>query len=90
MIHKNDSVVVSIEEIAKGDLVTFRTETGEEQSFQAIDAIPLYHKVALKDIPKGEQIKKYGENIGVASEQIEKGKHVHEHNVESVREDLHV
>ena len=30
---------------------------------------------------------KYGEHIGVATEQIPEGAHVHVHNVESMKED---
>ena len=89
LIHKDDSVAISIEKIAKGDMVEFKKEN-EVISFKAIDDIPMYHKVALKDIKKGEPILKYGEHIGQASQEIKKGNHVHEHNVESVREDLHV
>ena len=89
LIHKDDSVAISIEKIAKGDMVEFKKEN-EVISFKAIDDIPRYHKVALKDIKKGEPILKYGEHIGQASQEIKKGNHVHEHNVESVRRDLHV
>lgn len=90
IIHEDDSVAVLIEKIAKGEQVSFNDVDEKTVSFEAIDNIDMYHKVALKDIKKGEFIKKYGEHIGQASEDIKKGNHVHEHNVESVREDLHV
>lgn len=90
VIHNDDSVAISIEKIAKGETVSFKTLAGENISFEGLDDIPMYHKVALKDIKKGEPILKYGEHIGQASQDIKKGNHVHEHNVESVREDLHV
>ena len=47
--------------------------------------IPYGHKVALRDIAKGEAIIKYGEQIGIASVDIRVGQHVHVQNVESVR-----
>lgn len=90
IIHEDDSVAVAIEKIAKGEKVSFNNLDGENVSFEVNNDIELYHKVALKDIKKGEFINKYGEHIGQASEDIKKGNHVHEHNVESVREDLHV
>lgn len=90
VIHEKDSVAISIEEIQKGEIVSFNTPDGENIELKALDSIPLYHKVALQDIPKGEPILKYGEHIGIASKDINKGEHVHEQNVESVREDLHV
>ena len=39
------------------------------------------HKYALRDIAKGENIIKYGQPIGHATESIAKGEHVHVHNV---------
>lgn len=43
--------------------------------------IPAGHKFALEDIPEGGRVIKYGCPIGFASEKIEKGSHVHVHNV---------
>lgn len=41
------------------------------------------HKYAICDIPKGENIIKYGNPIGYATEDIKKGQHVHTHNVKT-------
>ena len=41
------------------------------------------HKYALRDIKKGEDIIKYGNPIGHATEDILKGSHVHTHNVKT-------
>ena len=41
------------------------------------------HKYALYDIKKGENIIKYGNPIGHATEDIKKGEHVHSHNVKT-------
>ena len=41
------------------------------------------HKYALVDIKKGENIIKYGNAIGHATEDIKKGEHVHTHNVKT-------
>jgi len=43
------------------------------------------HKFSLSKIEKDEHIIKYGEIIGISSRKIEKGCHVHVHNVESLR-----
>ncbi len=45
--------------------------------------IPAGHKFALRDIPKGEYVIKYGEIIGRASQNIAKDEWVHTHNVQS-------
>lgn len=41
------------------------------------------HKVALFPISKGENIIKYGNPIGHATEDIQKGEHVHSHNLKT-------
>lgn len=87
LIDKKDDVVVAIEEIKKNDLVQYLYKD-ELQSLVVIDDITIYHKISIKDIKKGNSITKYGEHIGVASKDIDRGMHVHEHNVESVREEL--
>ena len=48
-------------------------------------SIPSGHKLALKDIERGERIIKYGETIGQAVVRINRGEHVHIHNVEGLR-----
>lgn len=42
--------------------------------------IPFGHKVALREIRSGEPIIKYGVPIGVATNDISPGMHVHVHN----------
>ena len=41
------------------------------------------HKYAVRDIGKGEKVIKYGYPIGIASENIKKGDHVHSHNLKT-------
>lgn len=43
--------------------------------------IPAGHKKALRDIPKGQPVIKYGQPIGVASRDIRAGDWVHSHNL---------
>ncbi|MEM6372285.1 MAG: UxaA family hydrolase, partial [Pseudomonadota bacterium] len=44
--------------------------------------IPSGHKIATRDMAKGEAIRKYAQVIGYAAEAIAAGDHVHTHNVE--------
>lgn len=46
------------------------------------------HKSALCDIKKGEDIIKYGYPIGVATENIKKGEHIHSHNMKTKLGDI--
>ena len=87
IIDGKDNVAVAIEPIAKGDTVTYLRD-GQETSLTALEDITIYHKLATRDIAKGEPVVKYGEHIGVASCDIKAGEHVHVHNVEGHREDL--
>jgi len=45
------------------------------------DEVPAGHKVALREIPRGEQVRKYGQVIGIATSDIAAGEHVHTHNL---------
>ena len=87
IIDAKDNVAVAIEPIAKGDAAVYVCE-GREVSLPALEDITIYHKLATRDIAKGEPVVKYGEHIGVASSDIKAGEHVHVHNVEGHREDL--
>ena len=58
---------------------------GERRTIVVLDAIPFGHKLAIRPLSPGDDVLKYGEVIGRASEAIETGRWVHVHNVESVR-----
>ncbi len=53
----------------------------------AAEDIPMWHKIALTDIKKGEYVRKYGEVIGEALEDIEKGSLINHENIQSVKRD---
>ena len=43
------------------------------------DAVPLGHKVAMRDIASGRDVIEYGRVIGVATRDAARGSHVHTH-----------
>ncbi|MCC6313575.1 MAG: altronate dehydratase, partial [Thermomicrobiales bacterium] len=43
--------------------------------------IPPGHKIALRPVAKGDEIRRYGQIIGFATEDIPAGAHVHSHNL---------
>ena len=49
------------------------------------DRIPYAHKFARRPISSGEDVRKYGQVIGVATADIEAGDHVHVHNIRGKR-----
>ena len=52
------------------------------EDVQTTSLIPSGHKIAVRPIASGEEIRKYAQFIGLASTDISPGDHVHTHNVE--------
>lgn len=78
--------VVVLEDVRPGtELTGWIMETDETITVQALDAVPLGHKIALRDIKAGETILKYGHDIGRAVADIGSGRHVHTHNLKTKR-----
>nr|WP_321411085.1 altronate dehydratase family protein [uncultured Carboxylicivirga sp.] len=75
-IHPDDSVVVALEAISKGDLIFV-----EGNEIVVNDDVPQGHKIAIKSINKGEHILKYAASIGIAQADIKVGDHIHVHNL---------
>jgi altronate dehydratase small subunit len=81
MIDEQDNVATNVaDEIPKGTQVDVGAIVVE-----TLDDIPYGHKLALRAIPKGQDVIKYGLSIGSASQDIQPGRHVHVHNLESNR-----
>jgi (2R)-sulfolactate sulfo-lyase subunit alpha len=59
------------------DNSTFRLTCGED--------VPIGHKVALKDMKKGDTVFKYGEDIGIMKADVNKGEHLHIQNCKTKR-----
>ena len=85
LIHSSDDVATVIAELMEGDrAVFFKNE--EIMQIPVVGTIPQYHKLAVRDIKKAEPLRKYGEIIGKATQDIPRGSHVHEHNLVSPSE----
>jgi (2R)-sulfolactate sulfo-lyase subunit alpha len=84
--HGGDTVGVAVHDIAEGQTVSGRVQsTGDELELEVVEPVPLGHKVALRDIPSGEPVIKYGVAIGLATADIRTGQHVHVHNLKGQR-----
>lgn len=85
VVEKEDNVgTAAVEAIEAGEDVGTEGRVTDVTVTANAD-IPYGHKIALYEIPKGEQVIKYGLSIGTASEDIQPGDYVHIHNVESNR-----
>jgi len=79
-----DNVATLLTDVDKDDVV--QVGTGEKvREIRIQEKIQFGHKFAMKRIDKGENVMKYGEVVGQATQDIGEGKHVHVHNVESLR-----
>ncbi len=83
-VDPKDNVATLTDDAAPGTDVVFRLGA-EQRALTAEDRIPFGHKVAIEAIGAGDPVVKYGEHIGLARCPIELGRHVHLHNVRSLR-----
>lgn len=82
---KDNVATVFANGISNGTEVEIRDKKGDISPVIVIGDIPYGHKIAVRDIRKGEAIMKYGESIGGASADIKRGEYVHVHNMEARR-----
>lgn len=75
LMNDSDTVALCLADVARGE----RVRGG---NIAALDAVPAGHKIAVKAMPAGAPVIKYGQVIGRASAEIAPGAHVHIHNVE--------
>ena len=73
-LHPSDNVVVAVVGLSPGAEL-------REPNVVVRQAIPAGHKVAIVPIKAGEVVRKYGQVIGVATEDIAPGVQVHTHNL---------
>lgn len=79
IINEKDNVAVVLHEIKTGE---------NHNGIIFLNDIPFGHKVAIKNIYKGENIIKYGFPIGYAKNDIKAGEHVHIHNLNTNLKDI--
>lgn len=82
-LHSNDDVVISLEEIYKGQSLQIQSEDSGMIHIKASDDIPKGHKMSMKPVKRGGDVIKFGYSIGKAKEDISIGDWVHTHNLAS-------
>jgi altronate dehydratase small subunit len=84
LLNKKDNVATAVQELKAGDKAIVRL--GQEQIEVVLKQDICYgHKFAVREIKKGEDILKYGEVMGRATQPIGAGCHAHIQNIESLR-----
>ncbi len=84
ILNDKDNVATAVQVLVKGQTARVRRNREEVEIVMAED-IPYGHKFAVRDIAVGEDILKYGEVIGRATQSIAGGSHAHVQNIESLR-----
>ena len=81
-LKEKDNVATITKALKAGEKAEYHFK-GEAFEVEVKEDIPVYHKIALEDIPKGSVVYKYGCKIGYALDDIAKGTHVHTENLDS-------
>ena len=73
-LHPGDDVVIAARPLAAGARLS-------DENLVCIDPIPAGHKLATRAVARGEPVRRYGQIIGFAIDDIAAGQHVHSHNL---------
>ncbi|MES2144779.1 MAG: altronate dehydratase family protein [Pseudomonadota bacterium] len=73
-LHSSDNVAIALSDLPRGT-------RAEGLAFATLDPVPRGHKLALRPIPTGQKVIRYGQIIGQATSDIPAGAHVHSHNL---------
>ena len=82
-INECDNVIIALRDYKKDEVIDL-----EDAKITLLEDINRGHKIAIKNINKGENIVKYGLPIGYALEDIKIGSWVHTHNTKTNLKDL--
>ncbi len=77
LMHPHDDVVVALVDLASGE----SAQAAGVEPFVVRSDVPRGHKIARRTVAEGSLIHKYGQVIGVATQPLHKGDHVHLHNL---------
>jgi hypothetical protein len=86
MMDPQDNVATALNAITAGDEVEIVSSKQEVvRCVKAKDSLPFGHKIALAEIKRGAEVRKYGIAIGSTLKEIALGEYVHIHNMNSNR-----
>lgn len=83
---KDTVAVVVVEGVKAGTaLQGWIMDEDKSTTLQALQDIPIGHKVALKDMAVGDTVIKYGIDMGKVVAPVKAGEHAHVHNIKTKR-----
>jgi len=86
LVHnEGDHVGVAVEDVPAGPAVAVYLDSDREAAVEALEPIPLGHKIALADLAPEADVIEYGVRVARTRGAIGRGQLVHVHNVRSAR-----
>jgi (2R)-sulfolactate sulfo-lyase subunit alpha len=82
---QGDDVAIAVRDTGPGAASAAYLDSGDRFGITAQDAIPLGHKIALRDLGEHEDVREYGVLIGLTRGPVAAGELVHTHNLRSAR-----
>lgn len=80
VLNRADNIAVCLHDLPAATEILVKS--GQDTFvMKTVEAVNRGHKVAIRDMPKGEKIVKYAEKIGVLTKDVCKGSHIHVHNI---------
>lgn len=86
-LNEADNVAVVLQDIKVDEAIRIADVV---EPVIALKAIPYGHKIAIRAIAKNERIIKYGECMGIATDDIALGDHAHVHNIRGLELEEHL
>lgn len=86
LVHRaGDNVAVAVRDLSPGAAAGGYLSGGERVTISLTEPVPLGHKFALREIPRGGDVIEYGVRVAIAISDIAAGQHAHVHNLRSAR-----
>lgn len=82
---RGDDVAVAVRGTSPGPARAAYLDSGDRFEITARDAVPLGHKIAVRDLAERENVLEYGVPIGLTRAPVAAGQLVHTHNLRSAR-----
>ena len=81
MVDEADDVITVLQDIRQHTEIVLE----DKSVIKAAEDIPCFHKMAIRNIPKGNVVLRYGAPIGYATQPISAGQWVHVHNLDALK-----
>ena len=80
-LHPLDQVAIARQELPAGAAILGNPSGGAVETLLVQEAVPAGHKIALRPVAAGNEVRRYGYPIGIAVRPIQAGEWVHTHNL---------